>query len=429
MTAWARRAEPTATRMGARPAVSSTFLDSVQTMSMPDRLGGRYQLRDLLGQGGMGEVRDGWDTRLGRPVAIKVLRPELANQPDLRRRFEAEATAAATLNHPHVVAVYDSGEDAGVPYIVMERLPGRTLGDEIAGGRLPEDRVRKILIEVLEALAVAHDAGILHRDIKPGNVLFTDGDSVKVTDFGIAKTTDTDQTMTGQILGTAAYLSPERLAGKPSSVADDLYAVGVVGYEALCGHKPFAEENPFALVRAICDGQALPLAAARPGLDPALVAAIEGAMAREPERRFSSASSMLGVLQPQDSAAVTEPLNSSTPAFIAPTQVLTSTHSPSDTQVLTSSMPLFVPRRRGALERFRGRLMGRSRGTRVAVLIAGFVVFLIVILSLVVNSGGHGSSPSPATSTPPSTAAPAGTGSIPPALARALNNLSKAVQP
>lgn len=136
-------------------------------MPVPELLAGRYELRGLLGCGGMGEIHDGWDTRLGRPVAVKVLRGEFGRQPDVRRRFEAEARAAANLTDPHIVAVHDSGEDAGVPYIVMERLPGRTLADEIALGPMPEDRVRAILIAVVAAVAAAHDAGILHRDIKP----------------------------------------------------------------------------------------------------------------------------------------------------------------------------------------------------------------------------------------------------------------------
>ncbi|MHB8191174.1 MAG: serine/threonine-protein kinase [Ferrimicrobium sp.] len=428
-------------------------------MSESIPLGGRYQLRGLLGRGGMGEVLDGWDTRLDRPVAIKVLRRELAMQTDLRRRFEAEAKAAATLNHPHVVAVFDSGEDDGVPYIVMERLPGRTLADEIASGPMPEGRVRKILIEMLEALVVAHDAGILHRDIKPGNVLFSAGGTVKVADFGIAKSTDTDQTMTGQILGTAAYLSPERLAGKPSSVVDDLYAVGVVGYEALCGRKPFAEENPLALIRAICDGQTPPLADGRPGLDSDLVAAIERAMARGPERRFSNARAMLGALSQHGTVIVVEPVSSDTQLFgdltevytptdtpsatevytptdtpsatevytptdtPSATEVYTPTDTPSATEVYTSVIAPLAPENRGTIERIKVGLSDRSRAVRMTVLVASFLVLLVVFFSFFVNSGSHGANPVP------TTVAKSGTGSTPPSLAQALNNLVKSVQP
>ncbi|NGP08208.1 serine/threonine protein kinase [Rhodococcus sp. 14C212] len=277
-------------------------------MPVPELLAGRYELRGLLGCGGMGEIRDGWDTRLGRPVAVKVLRGEFGRQPDVRRRFEAEARAAANLTDPHIVAVHDSGEDAGVPYIVMERLPGRTLADEIALGPMPEDRVRAVLIDVAAAVAAAHDAGILHRDIKPGNILFTETGTVKVTDFGIAKSAGEDYTRTGELVGTVAYLSPDRLAGTPASVTDDLYAVGAVGYEALTGRKPYDYDNLLALARAITQGPPPPpLAAVRPGVDPALVAVIERAMAREPEHRFGSARDMLAALRDPHLAALRDP--------------------------------------------------------------------------------------------------------------------------
>ena len=143
-------------------------------------LGGRYELRGILGRGGMAEVRDGWDTRLDRPVAVKLLHPAFSVQPDNRRRFETEARAAARLNHPHIVAVHDTGEHKGAPFIVMERLSGRTLADEVMRGPLLQDRVREILDDVLSALAAAHAAGILHRDIKPANILFTASGDVKV---------------------------------------------------------------------------------------------------------------------------------------------------------------------------------------------------------------------------------------------------------
>ena len=173
------------------------------------------------------------------------------------------------LNHPHIVAVHDSGEHAGTPFIVMERLPGRTLADALVRGPLPQDQVRWILNDVLSALSAAHAAGILHRDIKPANILFTNSGDVKVADFGIAKSAGAPATMTGQIVGTMAYLSPDRLAGRPATVADDLYAVGAVGYEALSGRKPFPEESLPALARAIAEDTPPPLALLRPDVDPA----------------------------------------------------------------------------------------------------------------------------------------------------------------
>jgi serine/threonine protein kinase len=265
-------------------------------MQAPEVLGGRYELRGVLGRGGMAEVRDGWDNRLDRPVAVKLLHPVFISQPDNRMRFEVEARAAAALNHPHIVSVHDSGEHAGMPYIVMERLSALTLADVIARGPLPQPQVRSILDEILSALAAAHAAGILHRDIKPANILFSPTGHTKVADFGIAKSAASAHTVTGQIVGTMAYLSPDRIAGRPASVADDLYAVGVVGYEALTGRRAFPQENLAELARAISEGAPPPLPALRPDADPALVAVIERAMARDPAWRFGSADEMRAAL-------------------------------------------------------------------------------------------------------------------------------------
>ena len=260
-------------------------------------LSGRYEVRGRLGLGGMAEVRDGWDTRLNRPVAIKLLHPAFNAQPDIRSRFDGEARAAAALNHPNIVAVYDSGEHDGIPFIVMERLPGDTLADQIARGPRPYPQVRAALDNVLAALAAAHRAAILHRDIKPGNILVgADGEVMKVADFGIAKTREAALTLTGQVVGTIAYLSPERLAGAPASVADDLYAVGVVGYEALAGHRPFPHDNMAALARAILHDCPPPLSLLRPDVDAALITVIERAMAPDPRQRFGSAGEMREVL-------------------------------------------------------------------------------------------------------------------------------------
>ena len=265
-------------------------------MQAPELLGGRYELRGVLGRGGMAEVRDGWDIRLDRPVAVKLLHPVFTTQPDNRMRFEVEARAAAALNHPHIVSVHDSGEHAGTPYIVMERLSGRTLADVIAQGPLPQPQVRSILDDVLSALAAAHAAGILHRDIKPANILFSALGDTKVADFGIAKSAGTTHTLTGQIVGTMAYLSADRMAGRPACVGDDLYAVGVVGYEALSGRRAFPQENLAELARAVAESTPPRLAVLRPDVDPALAAVIERAMARDPGWRFASADEMRAAL-------------------------------------------------------------------------------------------------------------------------------------
>jgi serine/threonine-protein kinase len=265
-------------------------------MKGPELLGGRYEVRHVLGFGGMAEVRDGWDLRLNRAVAIKLLHPGLSSQPDIRERFKVEACAAAALNHPNIVGVYDFGEDDGTPFIVMERLPGDTLGDQIALGPLPEAPVRAALHDVLAALAAAHSAGMLHRDIKPGNILLSPPGSVKVADFGIVKAPRSVHTTTGQIVGTLAYLSPDRIAGMPASVTDDLYAAGVVGYEAIAGRKPFDHDDIAPLARAIVEDEPPPLAELRPDVDAALIEVIERAMTRDPAARFDSAAQMLAAL-------------------------------------------------------------------------------------------------------------------------------------
>ena len=294
-------------------------------MQAPEVLGGRYELRGVLGRGGMAEVRDGWDIRLDRPVAVKLLYPVFTTQPDNRMRFEVEARAAATLNHPHIVSVHDSGEHAGTPYIVMERLSGQTLADVIAQRPLPQPQVRTILDEVLSALAAAHAAGILHRDIKPANVLFSTSGHTKVADFGIAKSAGSAHTLTGQIVGTMAYLSADRIAGRPATFADDLYAVGVVGYEALTGRRAFPQENLAELARAVAEDTPPPLAMLRPDVDPALASVIERAMARDPAWRFGGANEMRAALAGRIGAparpatrVLAAPLPDSTTMVVAP---------------------------------------------------------------------------------------------------------------
>lgn len=351
-------------------------------MQAPDFLGGRYELRGILGRGGMAEVRDGWDTRLDRAVAIKLLHPAFCVDPDNRRRFETEARAAARLNHPHIVAVHDSGDHAGTPFIVMERLSGRTLADELTGGPLPHGQVRSILCDVLSALTAAHAAGILHRDIKPANILFTSSGDVKVADFGIAKSAGAAATMTGQILGTMAYLSADRLTGRPATVADDLYAVGVVGYEALSGHKPFPQENPVVLARAIAEDIPPPLALLRPDVEPGLAATIDRAMAREPQWRFPDAEAMRAALY-----GAPQP-NSARP----PTRVLAAPLPPPTTMAIATPVQ-------------------PSRTRKLLVLAAVLAAIALAAVLVVFESGSQPSSPQPAGT---STSSPTPTTSVVP---------------
>lgn len=285
-------------------------------------LGERYELRDVLGCGGMAEVRDGWDTRLARPVAVKLLHPGLRSQPDVVARFEDEARSAARLTHPNVVAVHDFGEQDGTPFIVMERLPGRTLADVMAAGPMPPAAVRDMVDDVLAALEVAHAAGVLHRDIKPSNILLSSsGDSLKVADFGIAKTGGAAHTLTGQLVGTIAYMSSERIAGAPASVADDLYAVGVMAYEALLGHPAFPHDNPITLARAILDDPPPPLSTGAGVADTRLAAVVDRAMAHDGAQRFGSAAQMRAALR--DWRAASAPMTGTvTEVLPAPTVAL-----------------------------------------------------------------------------------------------------------
>ena len=307
------------------------------------RLSGRYQLGPLLGRGGMADVSDGFDSRLQRRVAVKCLRPALAADPAVRARFEREARAAARLNHPAVVALYDIGEDGGIPFLVMERMPGQTLADRLAQGPIDQVWLRAAVLQVLDAVAAAHAAGILHRDIKPGNVLIGIDGSVKVADFGIAAITDAvggetgdaaghaslgdeQHTSTGLVIGTPAYLAPERAQGRPATVQSDLYAVGVLLYEGLTGRKPYSGATPLATAVAAQRGSAPPIEQFRPDAYPGLVRAANRAMAIQPEDRYPSAGAMAAEI------SAPAPVAAPAPALVAadptPTAVLPVTTTP-----------------------------------------------------------------------------------------------------
>ena len=206
---------------------------------------GRYHLQELIAAGGMGEVWRAVDEVLGRPVAVKLLRPEYSRDELTLLRFRAEARHAGGLNHPGIAQVYDY-EDATrdrPAYLVMELVSGPSLAGVLAGGQLDARRTADVLAQAAEALHAAHTAGVLHRDIKPGNLLIGPGGQVKVTDFGIAQSSRTGNlTRTGSLVGTTGYLAPERVSGRPATVASDLYALGIVSYECLTGHPPFQGE-------------------------------------------------------------------------------------------------------------------------------------------------------------------------------------------
>ncbi|MFF2661455.1 protein kinase [Kitasatospora sp. NPDC058032] len=254
-------------------------------------LNGRYELVEILGVGGMATVWRGVDHVLGRQVAVKVLNGGLADDPRFAERFGREAQHAAMLVHPRIVMVFDSGVDQGSPYIVMELVHGRSLAALLAQRPvLPVEQAVGIAAAVCEGLAHAHAAGLVHRDIKPGNIMITDDGGVKVVDFGIARAGSSHNlTQTASVLGTAAYLSPEQATASPLDGRTDLYAVGCVLTEMLTGAPPFAAETPVAIAYKHVGEQPLPPSARRPGLPPALDAAVLRLLAKHPAGRPADA--------------------------------------------------------------------------------------------------------------------------------------------
>ena len=259
-------------------------------------LGARYQLGAMIGTGGMADVYIAQDQRLSREVAVKILRSDLAKDPTFVSRFRKEAKAAAGLNHPGIVAVYDSGEDPA-PYIVMELVSGHTLRELIHGGeRLPLDRALEIGAGILEALDYSHQRGIVHRDIKPANIMITDKGDVKVMDFGIARAMDdlgATLTSTWNVVGTAQYLSPEQALGEVADAPTDIYSTGCLLYELLTGRPPFSGETPVSIAYQHVSGALVPARQVQPDLPESVEIVLAVALAKKTEDRYASANAML----------------------------------------------------------------------------------------------------------------------------------------
>jgi serine/threonine-protein kinase len=271
-------------------------------MTLPERLlGGRYEVGELLGYGGMAEVHRGRDLRLGRDVAIKMLRTDLARDHTFQMRFRREAQNAATLNHPGIAAVYDTGEEhaatgEALPYIVMEFINGHTLKDVLAAeGRLQPRRALEITADICAALEFSHRHGIIHRDVKPGNVMITPNGQVKVMDFGIARdlaSGASTMTQTSAVIGTAQYLSPEQARGEAVDARSDVYATGCVLFELLCGHPPFVGDSPVSVAYQHVREDPRPPSELNPEVTPDVNAVVLKALAKNPANRYQSAAEM-----------------------------------------------------------------------------------------------------------------------------------------
>lgn len=278
-------------------------------MSEPERvLSGRYRVDSLIGRGGMAYVYRGYDLTLDRVVAIKILQRDLASDNAFRLRFRMEAQAASRMSHPNIVRVFDAGEDtvtqldgsqAPVPYIVMELVEGTLLKSIAAAGPIPESDAQRYVSGILDALEYSHRAGVVHRDIKPGNVMITRDGSVKVMDFGIARAvSDSSSTVaqTTTILGTASYFSPEQAKGEPADARADLYSTGVVLYELLTGRTPFRGESPVAVAYQHVSEQPVPPSERNPALSRGADVVVLRALAKSPNARYQNAAEFRAAL-------------------------------------------------------------------------------------------------------------------------------------
>jgi serine/threonine-protein kinase len=371
---------------------------STARVSLPDR----YRVIRHLANGGMASVWEAHDELLDRDVAVKVLAPHLGEDDDARRRFAREARAAAGLStHPNVVTIYDVGEHAGRTYMVMELMRGGSLadrlrrGDERSGderearGRISHDDALRWLGEAAAGLDAAHDAGVVHRDIKPANLLLDDRGRLAIGDFGIARVAETSAahqlTATGQVLGTAAYISPEQALGEGASAASDRYALAVVAYELLTGTRPFRAENFAAQARAHVEDPPAPPSERRPGLSPAVDAVLLQGLAKDPDDRWPTATEMVGRLDDALDAPPTEATRA-----MAPIGDGRRTPPP----LPPRSEPLPVRRR-------------RFGGAAVLAGLAGLLLVAVAAAVLLSGGGGDTGNQTAGTPTPAKTAAPA----------------------
>jgi tRNA A-37 threonylcarbamoyl transferase component Bud32 len=331
-------------------------------------LNDRYEIGDPLGRGGMAQVFRGTDRLLGRPVAIKVLDRRYRDDAKFQTRFRREAQAAAGINHPNVVSIYDTGSQESSHYIVMEYIDGDTLGDILQReGALPSHRAVAIADSVAQALEAAHQKGMVHRDVKPGNIMVDRSGTVKVLDFGIARAAADDTlTQTGVVLGTAAYLSPEQAQGETVDARSDVYSLGCVLYEMLTGRQPFTADSPLGVAYKHVREEPIPPSQVDPDIPPEVEAVVMTALAKDPAARYPSGGAMREAL----SAAATGEM----PAAVGAAAV-TEPLAGGDTAVMPETVPPGVPPPggRGGLPRWLPWLV--IGVILVALVVLGFLAF------------------------------------------------------
>jgi eukaryotic-like serine/threonine-protein kinase len=277
---------------------------------------GRYRVLNRLGSGGMADVYCAEDTHLGRQVALKVLYRRFAQDAEFVERFKREAQSAAGLTHPNVVNVFDRGQHDGTYYIAMEYLPGRTLKQVIAErGPLDQESVIDIGVQILRAASFAHRRGVIHRDLKPHNVMLDDAGNAKVTDFGIARAGASEMTEAGSIMGTAQYLSPEQAQGQSAGAQSDIYSIGIILYELLTGRLPFDGESAVAIAVQHLNDPPAPISSLRPDVAPELEAAVMRALAKDPAARWADADEFIRALEGARAGVAAAPLGQDTAAF------------------------------------------------------------------------------------------------------------------
>jgi eukaryotic-like serine/threonine-protein kinase len=401
---------------------------------------GRYRLQRDVGGGGMGAVWEAFDEQLDRRVAIKIPDPRLSAEPSFVERFRREARSAARLSHPNTAQVYDYGVDGGQPYLVMEFVPGETLASRLAReGTLPSDEARRIAAGTADALHAAHEAGVVHRDVKPGNIMIAPGGGVKVLDFGIAAAaTDGRMTGSGQVLGTPTYIAPEQASGKGATPASDVYALGVVLYEMLAGHPPFEGDTAVAVATAHLHRDPEPLEGVAPRADPDLVAACRSAMAKDPGERPGTAAEFAELLRGRPPGS-TDTSTAMLKAPAAPTEVISSSRTEQLEATGTAVLPAAAsdtaegPATPPPARRPRRGIAGWVVAVAVLVLVGVLLIVLAATLSPqapappappstpaataptpnpTTPSPSPSSSPSETTTTTPPSPSPSGTGSV-----------------